>query len=373
MKNCRPTQSMLHLHTAVIAIRGVVLLLFAATTLRAGEVEPPVSQRFAALSGAESPDFQRHVVPLLGRLGCNARVCHGSFQGQGGFQLSLFGHDFDTDHRALMQISSSTSRRRTDIQSPEESLILQKPLLLTEHEGGERFTSGSWQHHLLLRWIENGAASTPRPRQLERLEVQPSHVVLAGASDTVALRVVAVWEEGMREDVTCLCRFRTNDDSVVEVDADGQLRSTGHGDTHIIVFYDNGVASVPVIRRRPPTATAVEPATWGTGRIDEFVSAKLRDLGIVPSALCTDAEFLRRISIDMNGTLPIPGEVEEFLNDADPAKRSKKIEELLARPTFAAWWANKLCDFTGCNPNQQAELGQELAEQWYRWLYARLR
>lgn len=373
MKTYRSAQNMVHFRSAVTAIRGLALLLFVATTLRAVEVEPPASQRFAAISGAETPDFQRHVIPLLGRIGCNARACHGSFQGQGGFQLSLFGHDFDTDHQALMQVSSSTSRSRIDIESPEESLILQKPLLLTEHQGGARFTVGSWQHHLLLRWIESGAASTPRPRQLERLEVQPSQIVLAGDSDAVALRVVAVWEEGMREDVTCLCRFRTNDNSVVEVDADGHLRSTGHGDTHVIVFYDNGVASVPVMRRRPPATTAVEPATWGTGRIDEIVSAKLRNLGIIPSALCTDEEFLRRVSIDMTGTLPIPGEVEEFVNDPDPEKRTKKIEELLARPTFAAWWANKLCDFTGCNPNQQAELGQELAEQWYRWLYARLR
>ena len=50
---------------------------------------------------ADAPDFQRHVVPLLGRLGCNGRSCHGSFQGQGGFRLSLFGYDFQADHDAL--------------------------------------------------------------------------------------------------------------------------------------------------------------------------------------------------------------------------------------------------------------------------------
>ena len=47
-----------------------------------------------AASEPESPNFRRHVVALLGRLGCNGRSCHGSFQGQGGFRLSMFGFDF---------------------------------------------------------------------------------------------------------------------------------------------------------------------------------------------------------------------------------------------------------------------------------------
>ena len=59
----------------------------------------PLSQRFAAEDAEEVPDFQKHVVPLMGRLGCNGRACHGSFQGRGGLQLSLFGYDFQGDHR----------------------------------------------------------------------------------------------------------------------------------------------------------------------------------------------------------------------------------------------------------------------------------
>ena len=61
----------------------------------------PVSQRFVPDDVAEEPSFQRHVSPLFGRLGCNGRSCHGSFQGRGGFRLSLFGYDFKADHEAL--------------------------------------------------------------------------------------------------------------------------------------------------------------------------------------------------------------------------------------------------------------------------------
>src|SRR5580692_10989479 len=62
----------------------------------------PISSRFASAEGKETPSFRRHVVPLLGKLGCNGRACHGSFQGRGGFRLSLFGYDFKMDHAALM-------------------------------------------------------------------------------------------------------------------------------------------------------------------------------------------------------------------------------------------------------------------------------
>ena len=61
----------------------------------------PASQRFASADVPEIPHLQRHVLPLLGRLGCNGRACHGSFQGQGGFRLSLFGYDFKMDYDAL--------------------------------------------------------------------------------------------------------------------------------------------------------------------------------------------------------------------------------------------------------------------------------
>ncbi|WDI41638.1 DUF1549 and DUF1553 domain-containing protein [Bremerella sp. P1] len=102
------------------------------------------------------------------------------------------------------------------------------------------------------------------------------------------------------------------------------------------------------------------------------MNEKLDKLGIIPSDVCTDAEFLRRVSIDLTGTLPTPDESTRFLADKRPDKRELKIDELLTRPAYAAWWANKLCDFTGCNPQQQAELGQDTSVQWYMWTYQRL-
>ena len=85
--------------------RLVILLVLLAYPVRADQIVPktirPASDRFAQRDAQVEPDFQMHVVPLLGKLGCNSAKCHGSFQGQGDFRLSLFGFDFQSDHTAL--------------------------------------------------------------------------------------------------------------------------------------------------------------------------------------------------------------------------------------------------------------------------------
>ena len=102
---------------------------------------------------AEVPDFQKHVSPLLGRLGCNGRACHGSFQGQGGFTLSLFGYDFDADLKALLD----TDAGRVNAKDPLASLVLTKPVDAEMHEGGQRFKKDGWEYWVLRKWIEAGA------------------------------------------------------------------------------------------------------------------------------------------------------------------------------------------------------------------------
>src|SRR5690242_20288945 len=133
----------------------LALALFAVSsaTTYAGDVIKPASERFAAADAPEDPSFQRHVLPLLGRLGCNGRACHGSFQGQGGFRLSLFGYDFKADHDALL----GGQMPRADLKDPGQSLALLKPTRAVPHKGGKRMDAGSWEHHLLLRWIKAGA------------------------------------------------------------------------------------------------------------------------------------------------------------------------------------------------------------------------
>ena len=338
---------------------------------RAGEVAPPANDRFAAEKSSDSPNFRRHVLPLLGRLGCNGRSCHGSFQGQGGFRLSLFGYDFQADHEALL----GGKTPRVNVHEPLESLILKKPTLAIDHEGGERMKTGEWEYRLLLRWIEDGAKPLDKDAaDFDRLEVTPPEILFHKPGEKVQLKVVAHWKDGSAEDVTPLCRFRTNDESIAQIGDSGMVSSLAKGDTQVVAFYDNGVAPVAVILPVSELANDKFPSVPTPTKIDELVIAKLRRLGMVPSELSTDAEFLRRVSLDITGTLPQPDEVKAFLNDTSPDKRNRKIDELLERPAYAVWWATRLCDLTGDNPQTIDQVDQGLAaRQWYSWMLARVK
>ena len=336
-----------------------------------GRLLPPIDQRFAKADGEETPDFQKHVVPLFGRLGCNGRACHGSFQGRGGFRLSLFGYDFKADHEALFDKESP----RVDRDKPNESLILVKPVDEDMHEGGKRYDKGGWEHHVLKRWIQAGASLREEPEKLVRLEIQPAELLFAKAGVKRQLKAIAVWESGVREDVTPLCRFKSNDDQIADVDENGLVTSAQPGDSHIVVSYDSGVTPVPVIRPVTNQYGKDYPKLAAKTQIDRLVLQKLRKLGVFPSELADDAEFLRRVRLDMTGTLPTAEEVQTFLTDRRPNKRAKKIDELLETPAYAAWWATKLCDFTGNNEQQLNNVNPmrgKAGAEWYDWIRQRV-
>lgn len=344
--------------------------LFIGAQVLAAEQARPASERFAAAQPTETPDFQRHVLPLMGRLGCNGRACHGSFQGQGGFRLSLFGYDFKADHDALLKGDNP----RVDTADPEGSLIFEKATSAAQHKGGKRMDNDSWQFRVFLKWIEGGAKPAKPGQDFDKLVVTPGEILFAKPGETSTLRVIAHWSDGSTEDVTCLCRFRTNDESVAEISEAGVVTAKGKGDTHVVAFYDNGVAVTQVMQPVSDLVGPKYPSVPTPTKIDELVVAKLRKLGITPSELATDEEFLRRVSLDITGTLPAPDEIRSFVKDSSPNKRGRKIDELLTRPAYAAWWATKLCDVTGNTERNQADpaFRSEFARQWYEWIRHRL-
>jgi hypothetical protein len=349
-------------------------------TLVAEEILRPLNERFlpdaqGKIQTTEVPDFQRHISPLIGRLGCNGRACHGSFQGQGGFMLSLFGYDFDADHKALLD----EKQPRVDLAHPLESLILNKPVSDDAHEGGKRFEKGGWEYQVLRTWIESGAPKRSNGaksvQKLVQLDVSPAEILMTDAKQSQALRAIARWDNGTSEDVTTLCRFFSNDTSVAEVNEQGVVVGGDRGDTHVVVSYDNAVVPIPVLR---PTGTPGSLSTQIADtklELDRFVLTKLNKVGIQPSEICTDEEFIRRVSLDVAGTLPSSAQVKEFLQDRSADKRSQLIEELLASPGYAAWWTTFLCDITGNNDDQlnNASFVRNTASQhWYQWIFERV-
>jgi Protein of unknown function (DUF1553)/Protein of unknown function (DUF1549) len=363
------------------AMAGTAVCLEPANTRAAAIKDATASERFGSLRAPEAPSYRRHVIPLLSRLGCNGRECHGAFSGQGGFQLSLFGYDFEKDHNEITRDSDGGEAEvRVNTKQPLESLILTKGAALTKHKGKERFKQDSWEYNLLLKWITGGARTdVEQTGEFDRLEVVPSEVVFQKPGETVQLEVFAHWKDGTVENVTQLTRFRANDDSVCAVSDTGRIESLGPGDTHVVAFYDNGVQPVPVMRPVSQFTGNKYPNTPARTKVDELVVAKLRKLGIVPSETCTDAEFLRRVSLDLTATPPSPDEIRKFLADPSPDKRARKIEELFQTPGYAAWWATLLCDFGGNDPRRlSAPTGDEnffssiLSRQWFDWVHRRI-
>ncbi len=105
-----------------------------------------------------------------------------------------------------------------------------------------------------------------------------------------------------------------------------------------------------------------------SANIDHLVFAKLKELGIPPSALCTDEVFLRRVYLDMTGTLPTQQEVLRFLDSNRASKRSDLIEELFDRPEFPDYWSLKWCDLLRVKAEFPSKLWPNAVQAYHRWV-----
>ncbi|MCS7045476.1 MAG: PSD1 and planctomycete cytochrome C domain-containing protein [Gemmataceae bacterium] len=317
-------------------------------------------------------DFERHVMGLFGRAGCNAGSCHGSFQGKGGFRLSLFGFEPAKDFYAVTRDSMG---RRINPADPDASLLLLKATGQVEHAGGVRFSKGSWQYQILREWIAAGAPWSKGSGDVAQVILNHQEIVFGKADEIRQVQVRVRFTDGTEADLTAFCDFRTNDDAVADVTPLGVVRSIRPGSTAIVVSYRGQVLPVRVMVPMELPAGYVYPAIPEVNYVDREVFSRLKKLNMVPSELCSDAEFLRRVTIDTTGQLPSPEEVRAFLANPDPHKRAKKIDELLCHPLHAAMWATKFCDITG-NDTQSLEgqaplLKAKRSQQWYEWLRKR--
>lgn len=115
------------------------------------------------------------------------------------------------------------------------------------------------------------------------------------------------------------------------------------------------------------TFELLTPAT-PQGRIDELVFAKLKEVGIEPANPCSDPVFLRRVYLDVIGTLPTVEEAKAFLADKSPDKRKKLIDALLERPEFAEYLAMKWCDILRVKAEFPINLWPNAAQAYHRWI-----
>jgi hypothetical protein len=291
----------------------------------------------SAAAAPPAVSFTHDVVPILTKAGCNAGACHAKAgTGQNGFRLSLLGFEPAEDHE---QIVTAARGRRIDTAAPEESLLLRKATAALPHGGGQRLVPGSPEHALVVRWIAAGAPPPhPDEPRLTSLSVDPPEALLrAGAHRPLVVH--AGYADGARRDVSALALYESADPGRVTVDEAGVIRAVGPvGRTAVMVRYGGLVAVTRALvpSGRPPVDFP-EPRSF----IDRLVFANLARLGIPVAADCDDATFLRRVSLDLTGSLPTVERTREFLAATSPDRRDRLVDELLASPAHADFFAGK--------------------------------
>ncbi len=98
---------------------------------------------------------------------------------------------------------------------------------------------------------------------------------------------------------------------------------------------------VAVFRASLPQGAQIAEWPSANNYIDEAVLAKLKTLGIPLSPLCSDTDFLRRVTVDIVGRLPTLDETKNFLNDPAADKRARLVDRLLDSPDYAENFALK--------------------------------
>lgn len=306
------------------------------------------------------PSFRNDIQPVLTKLGCNSGACHGSQYGKGGFKLSLLGYDTASDYDAIVR---DLKGRRVDLESPTDSLILRKPTLAIPHGGGRRFAVNSATYNLLLSWIGGGvvppAASDP---MLLSVHLEPQSRSLAvGQRDK--LRVTARYNNGVTKDIGTLARVEVLNESVADISSELTLTAKSGGRTAVLARYMGRAAVANVLVPFAPS-----PTSWTfpeNNYIDRIASNKWRQLGLRPAELSTDAQFLRRVSLDLTGVLPTEEIIRAFVADNSPGKRTQLINRLLDSNEYADFWTLRWGDLLRVTRNG---MGEKAMWNFHNWL-----
>jgi hypothetical protein len=319
----------------------------------------------AAVSRAAAPaevSFRNDVMAVLSKTGCNSGACHGNRAGKGGFKLSLRGEDPVADYEA---VARELVGRRVNTTSPADSLVLLKPSTAVPHEGGLRLDAGSEHYEVLRRWIDDGARDDRgRHPTLTRLEVTPAERFVLAPAQSAQIKAVAHFSDGSKCDVTRLACYEANN-HLPKLGADGLVTVTEPGETTVMVRY---------LHLQQPVTLAFVPHRPGfrwsrpskNNFVDEHVFAKLEKLRLNPAPLCVDEVFLRRAYLDLLGTLPTPDEARAFVADRAKDKRARLVDQLLARPEFADFWALKWADLLRNEERTLDEKGVKIFHTWIR-------
>ena len=305
-----------------------------------GEAHSGLQARVSDQATEVSINFSQDLLSIFTQRSCNTPTCHGAITGQAGFKLSLFGYDPQADYRMIVEADEG---RRVDLEHPEKSLLLMKPTFSVPHGGGKRLTLDSAEYETIAGWLKQGGRYNSEGPRVTGIAIYPRERILLGLGTAQRWVVLGRLSDGTTRDMTGEVKYQVGDDKVVQVTPEGESKAVGRGQTHVMVRAMGRVAVARVgVVDEPPMADY--PPLSAHNFVDEAMIRQWKELNLVPSEICSDEEFLRRVYLDVIGLLPTVEESERFLADNRAGKRAALIDELLDRDEYAIYWTTKLED-----------------------------
>ncbi|MBX9583274.1 MAG: DUF1549 and DUF1553 domain-containing protein, partial [Gemmataceae bacterium] len=266
----------------------------------------------------------------------------------------------------FLQLTREQFGRRVDKHDPRASLMLLKGVGAVPHEGGQRFGLTSLPGEMMSAWLGEGTKDDPADLPaVKKAEVTPAGRVHQAPAKWQQLAVNVTFADGKTRDVTRLTNFSTSDPAVADVSPNGLVEFKRPGEVAVLCRYLEEMVAVRVTYLEPREGF-VWTAPPERNYVDTHVFAKLKQMSIEPSGLCTDDEFVRRAYLDCVGRLPTRAEVEAFLAEKSPGKRETLIDRLVNLPEFADFWALKWADVLRSSQKTIQKKGSYGFQVWLR-------
>jgi hypothetical protein len=184
---------------------------------------------------------------------------------------------------------------------------------------------------------------------------------------TQQMRVLATYSDGTVRDVTLEAFIASGNTEVAEPDKLGLLTTIRRGESPILARYEGAytATTLTVMGDRSGFEWKQQPVH---NYVDELVDNKLRLIKALPSEPCTDAEFIRRVSLDLTGLPPTAEDIKAFLADARDTrvKRDELIDRLIGSADYIEHWTNKWGDMLQVNRKFLGEAGSAALRNWIK-------
>ena len=221
---------------------------------------------------------------------------------------------------------------------------------------------------MLREWIKRGVQfdleTSPR---VSKIDILPKNPILPRAGMQQQITVMATYTDGSQRDVTLESFIESGDIERIEAKKHGLLNLLRRGEAPVLVRYEGNYAATTLTVMGDRTGFKwIDTPT--NNYIDELVYAKLKRLKILPSDICTDSEFVRRVFLDLTGLPPSSNQVRAFVDDPrnTKVKREELIDRLVGNREFVEYWTNKWSDLLQVNRKFLGEEGSIALRNWIK-------